>query len=207
MTKAALAKALNVSAGRLSHYLKLGMPFPISVPDAETWRDNNLRLSGNKRGPKEAEDEFNLGSDLGPLDIPEINLPEGTDIAARLGRLQDREAFLHGTIKAIESAKPNPRLSGRLAQAHRDWLDVNKLATGVEQALLAMQIRRGELIDAEVSKKQYLDLMMPIIQLIKALPNQGTNEAEQTILARAASKLKQDVVALSGQNAEALSGG
>ena len=52
LTKAGLAKALNVSPGRMSQFFKMGMPWPTSVEEAQIWKMENVHPIGDKTGPK-----------------------------------------------------------------------------------------------------------------------------------------------------------
>ena len=203
MTQRSLAASLGVAPSQVARYKKMGMPFPITVEDARTWKDQNLTPTISKTGPKPKDDA--IEDDI--FDSITFDLPEGKNAEDVLNRIREQERTLAGRIGALEKLPSTSKLAVKLSRLRKDHREQAKLSMSGERLLLDMRIRKGELIELEEAKEYVRAQMLPISQLIRSIPSLGTNEGEREVLAKVANRMLRELVGISAVARNALTEG
>jgi hypothetical protein len=192
VTKTSLAKALNISPGRLSHYLKQGLPWPTTIEDAIAWKDANIDTSGNKTGPKVTDEE------LGALTVESLGytLPEGVSLYDVLERMQDRERNAYGKMLAAEkhlSENSDAKLSSRLQQLQREHTETTKLRVAIENTILDMEARCQKLVPATKADEWMNEILQPLGAFVRCLPNSANNASDRELLIKVALEFEKEI--------------
>ena len=160
-----------------------------SAESIRAWRENHIIDRGAQiEGIEEIES----------LTIETLNsaMPEGGDPKDVVNRLKDLERKLYAQITAAKEhlSKAQGREAVSQTSAAPEGIPRNHQAAARCTLLVAAN---GDSPGAKQPKSYISTKMMPLVQLVKMLPNQGQSDNDRQVLAHAAKWLLTEMAALS----------